>query len=233
MLKVEMQDLHRRITCSPLKARASSRLLGSQRQRAAAGISTQQPKIQSAIGYFFVFFLAFARGAAFLAGAALVSRPPIRLKESVALKGNWRTEVWPVVLSVTSTRRLLARMMVRILRRILCRSPGVSSGFCSTELLTSAGVRLCWAPNALVSMLPAGTPFSTRKLRVRSTRRSESAWLNAAEPRGSACPSRISFTSGLLCRYFTKSVASASNVFCWLVTRPPLGLDTVGWAVGK
>src|SRR5579863_1722332 len=38
--------------------------------------------------------------------------PPIRVNASVALKGNCRVEVWPVVLKVTSTRRLLAILIV-------------------------------------------------------------------------------------------------------------------------
>src|SRR5690242_18403532 len=46
------------------------------------------PQIRDSAGYFFVFLRALGLGAAFFAGAALVSRPPIRLKESVALKGN-------------------------------------------------------------------------------------------------------------------------------------------------
>src|SRR5579862_9720704 len=86
------------------------------------------------------------------------SRPPISVRESVELNGNWRTDCWPVVLRVISTRRLLAKMMVREFRRTLARSSVLSSGFASTDCLTSSGVRLCCTPKALVSMLSAGTP---------------------------------------------------------------------------
>jgi hypothetical protein len=54
-------------------------------------------------------------GTAFLAGA-LASLPPIKLNASAALNGNCFTVVCPVVLRVISTRRLLAKRMVRILR---------------------------------------------------------------------------------------------------------------------
>src|SRR5690348_7994244 len=62
-------------------------------------------------------------------GATAFSRPPISVSESAALNGNWRTDSCPVVLRVTSTRRLLARMIVLSFLRILAFSPGVSSGF--------------------------------------------------------------------------------------------------------
>src|SRR6185437_399451 len=66
--------------------------------------------------------LRLARGLAVLTPLGL-----IKLRASSALNGNWRTEVWPVVLNVTSTRRLWAR----------ARTPAlaVSCFFC-------AGVRL-------------------------------------------------------------------------------------------
>ena len=81
-----------------------------------------------------------AAGSAFLAAAC---RPPISVKESAALKGNCLADTSPVVLKVTSTRRLLARMIVLSFRRTLARSSFVSSGFCSTDAFTSAAVRLC------------------------------------------------------------------------------------------
>ena len=124
-------------------------------------------------GFLVVGFAAGFFGAAFF--LASDSLPPIRVKASVALKGNWRTEVWPVVLKVTSTRRLLAILIVTMFRRTLCRSSGLSSGLLSTSPCTSSVVRLCSFPNALVSMLPSGMPCSTRKLLTRSTRRWESA----------------------------------------------------------
>ena len=86
----------------------------------------------------------------FFAGLAVAgfSLPPIKLSESAALNGNCFTDVCPVVLSVTSTRRLLASMIVLIWARILCRSPGVMSGFCSTESFTCSAVSCCSLPSA-------------------------------------------------------------------------------------
>ena len=81
-----------------------------------------------AAGFFVVVLFFFAGVAAFLS----LSRPPIRLIASAALKGNCRTEVavWPAELSVISTRRLLAILMVTILDRARLRSSVVSSAFC-------------------------------------------------------------------------------------------------------
>src|SRR5262245_61701950 len=78
---------------------------------------------------------------AFLGGAALAfPRPQIRVGKPPALTGYCRTEVSvpPAVLNVISTRRLLARMIVREFRRIRARSSLVISGFCSTDAFTSA-----------------------------------------------------------------------------------------------
>src|ERR1700704_632318 len=58
-------------------------------------------------------------GTAFFAGALCVPGAPlglIRLRASSALNGNWRTDVCPVVLSVTSTRRFWARARTVALR---------------------------------------------------------------------------------------------------------------------
>src|SRR5215467_14294307 len=78
----------------------------------------------------YCFFAGFLAGA-FLGAAALraASRPPMRVSESVALNGYWRTEVsvWPAVFRVISTRRLLAQMMVFMLRMTRARSSLVSS----------------------------------------------------------------------------------------------------------
>src|SRR6202035_4412568 len=54
------------------------------------------------------------------------------VKESAALNGYCRTDFCPVVLSVMSTRRLLASNTVCRLSSTLRRCSGVSSGFCST-----------------------------------------------------------------------------------------------------
>src|SRR5437016_4957408 len=51
--------------------------------------------------------------------------PPIRLRASAALNGNCRADFSPVVLRVSSTRRLFARTMVCRLRRIFALSAGV------------------------------------------------------------------------------------------------------------
>src|ERR1700758_163352 len=135
--------------------------------------------INQSYGFLVVFFLGAGLAAFFLASA---SRPPISVNESAALNGNWRTDDCPVVLNVTSTRRLLASRIVSRCFRDLCRSSGVSSGLFSTAALTSSSVILRCLPKALVSMLPSGTPCSTRKCLTLFPRRSERAWLYASEP---------------------------------------------------
>src|SRR6266496_3658290 len=72
----------------------------------------------------------FFTGAFFFFGAGLavvffsLSRPPIRLMASAALKGNCLTDVsaWLAEFSVMSTRRLLANLMVLTLARARFRS---------------------------------------------------------------------------------------------------------------
>src|ERR1035438_8347245 len=59
----------------------------------------------------FVLFLGSALAVFFF---ILPSRPPIRVKASSALNGNWRTDDWPVVLNVISTRRSLDSTIVRM-----------------------------------------------------------------------------------------------------------------------
>ena len=68
------------------------------------------PILNAASYYFFFEVLFFFVVAGF--AVAGFSLPPIRDSESSALNGNCLTDVWPVVLNVTSTRRLLASMMV-------------------------------------------------------------------------------------------------------------------------
>src|SRR5437016_4003739 len=109
-------------------------------------------------------------GLAFFAGAGadvffLAVSPPPRLsnvKASLALKGKRRTDCSPVVLRVTSTRRLLARRTVRRFFRIFCFSAGVMSGSASISFFTSSDVMFFSKPNARVSRWSAGTPFSMR-----------------------------------------------------------------------
>src|ERR1700732_5332546 len=126
--------------------------------------------------------------------ACLAVSPPAglsKVSESFALKGYWRTDCWPVVLSETSTRRLLAHTITWRLPSILRRSSALSSGFSSISFLTWSGVRLSSSPRDRVSMLADGTPCAVRKALVRSTRRSVSSWLYVGVPRWSACPCRI------------------------------------------
>src|ERR1700675_4644557 len=120
------------------------------------------------------------------AGACLPFSPPAGLNnasESCALKGNWRTDCWPVVLSETSTRRLLAHTITRRLASIFRRSSLLKSGLSSTNFLTCSGVRLSSSPRARVSILVVGAPCSIRKVLVRSTRRSVSSLLYDGVPR--------------------------------------------------
>src|SRR5439155_20535610 len=87
-------------------------------------------------------------GLAFFAGAGAVVfflgvSPPLLLssvKASLALKGKRRTDCSPVVLRVTSTRRLLARRTVSRFFRIFCFSAGVRSASASISCLTSSEV---------------------------------------------------------------------------------------------
>src|SRR6267143_3571501 len=91
--------------------------------------------------------------------------PPLGLisaKKSLALNGYRRVDCCPVVLKVTSTRRLLARTNTCRLFSICCLSAGLKSGFCASSL-----------PNDRVSKWSAGSPCSTRKFLLRSTRRCE------------------------------------------------------------
>src|SRR5215470_1093328 len=63
------------------------------------------------------------------AAAPLAFSPPPLLssvKASLALNGNCRTDCSPVVLKVTSTRRLLAKRTVRRFFRIFCFSAALS-----------------------------------------------------------------------------------------------------------
>jgi hypothetical protein len=66
-------------------------------------------------GFFLVLFFGAGLAVFFLS----VSRPPIRRKESVALKGNVRIEVslWLAAFRVRSTPRLLANLMTAILAK--------------------------------------------------------------------------------------------------------------------
>src|SRR5580692_7371453 len=97
-------------------------------------------------------------GAGFLAAGVFAvpagAAPPLlsKVKESLALKGKRRTDCSPVVLRVTSTRRLLAKRTVSKFFRNLSFSAGVRSGSSSSSCLTSASVRFCSSPYALVSM---------------------------------------------------------------------------------
>src|SRR4051812_23780586 len=68
------------------------------------------------------FFFA-AELAVFLAAVCRIS-----VRESAALNGYCRMDCCPVVLSVISTRRLLASRIVAILPRTLWRSAAVNSG---------------------------------------------------------------------------------------------------------
>ena len=79
--------------------------------------------------FFFVVFLALVAALAFADGSS-------KVKESAALNGYCFTDSSPVVLSVTSTRRLLARRMVRMFLRIFWRCSGVTCGLVSTRSLT-------------------------------------------------------------------------------------------------
>jgi len=107
----------------------------------------------------------------------------LRGSASLALKGYWRPDCWPVVFRETSTRRLLAHTITRRLPSILRRSSLLSSGLLSTKFLTCSGVRLSSSPRDRVSMLADGTPCEVRKLLVRSTRRSVSSLLYDGAPR--------------------------------------------------
>src|SRR5215831_3139628 len=99
-----------------------------------AGAYTPAFAVFPALIYGFFFGAAFFLAGAF--AAAGFSRPPMSDRESAALNGNWRTDSCPVVLRVTSTRRLLARIIVLSFLRIRAFSPAVSSAFWSTELFT-------------------------------------------------------------------------------------------------
>src|ERR1700722_8826850 len=101
----------------------------------------------------------------------------ISARASLVLNGYLRTDCWPVVLRVTSTRRLFARTMTAKLSSVFLRSSGLRSGSSCNCSLTWSADSSSSLPNARTSMLPAGTPCSTRKLLARSTRRSESALL--------------------------------------------------------
>src|SRR6266478_2604435 len=87
-------------------------------------------------------------GLAFFAGGGAavfflgVSPPPLlsSVKASLALKGKRRTDCSPVVLKVTSTRRLLARRTVSRFFRIFCFSTALKSGSASIRFLTSSEV---------------------------------------------------------------------------------------------
>ena len=59
-----------------------------------------------------------------------------KVKASLALNGKRRTDCSPVVLRVTSTRRLLARRTVRRFRTSRCFSAGVKSESASISFLT-------------------------------------------------------------------------------------------------
>jgi hypothetical protein len=178
----------------------------------------------------FVFLFGAGRAGFFFISPSL---PPMSVSASAELKGNCRTDDCPVVLKVMSTRRSLARTITRMFLKALARSSSVRLGLFSIAALTSSLVKVCCAPKAFSSILASGTPCSTRKLLTRLSRRSESFWLYSAGPRGSAWPSSIKCASGLLSRYFLKSVASAIRVRCWLGTRPARGSLMGGIAVGK
>src|SRR5580700_9862959 len=84
------------------------------------------------------------RDAGFAVFFLSLSRPPIKLRASAALKGNFRTEVsvaWPADFRVTSTRRLLASLMTVILARARRRSSVVRSVSPSIEAFTSSVVK--------------------------------------------------------------------------------------------
>src|ERR1700688_4980950 len=130
--------------------------------------------INQPYGFLVIFFLGAGLAAFFLAS---ISLPPISVNESAALNGNCRTEDCPVVLNVTSTRRLLASRIVSKCFRDLCRSSGVSSGLFSTAAFTSSSLILRCLPKPLESFFVPGTPCSIRKCLVLLTRRSERAWL--------------------------------------------------------
>src|ERR1700691_4591590 len=152
------------------------------KSRRTAGVLRDRFSALRAFRYGLLVLFFFGAGLAvfFLASPSL---PPISVNASVALKGNWRTEVWPVVLKVTSTRRLLPILFVTMFLKTLSLSSELRSGLLPPSPCTSSVVKLCSLPNAWVSMLASGTPCSTRKLLVRLTRRSESAWLYSTEPR--------------------------------------------------
>jgi hypothetical protein len=97
-------------------------------------------------GLFVPFFGAAFLGAGLAFFFAAPSLPPISVKASAALNGNWRTEDWPVVLKVTSTRRLLASRIVLRFLRDRCLSSGVTSGLFSTACFTSSSFRLRCLP---------------------------------------------------------------------------------------
>src|ERR1700688_357211 len=96
-------------------------------------------------------------GAGFLAAGAFAAvpfSPPCllsRVKASLALNGKRRTDCSPVVLRVTSTRRLLARRTVRRFFRIFCFSAGLSSLSASINFATSSEAMFFSKPKALVS----------------------------------------------------------------------------------
>src|SRR6267143_2276966 len=102
--------------------------------------------------------------------------PPLGLisaKKSLALNGHRRVDCCPVVLKVTSTRRLLASTNTCRLFSICCQSAGLKSGFCAISSFIWSAVSWSSLPNDRVSKWSAGTPCSTRKFLVRSTRRCE------------------------------------------------------------
>src|SRR5437016_3142946 len=126
---------------------------------------------ETATAYGLVFFfgagvgvLAFPVVPAFPVFPVFPVSPPLlsKVRASFALKGKRRTDCSPVVLRVTSTRRLLARRTVSRFFRIFCFSAALRSGSVSIRFLTSSEVMFFSKPNARVSMCSAGTPFSTR-----------------------------------------------------------------------
>src|SRR5712664_1797396 len=120
---------------------------------------TRFPRRERATAYGLVFF--FGAGAGVLAFPVVpvfpvfpVAPPALlsKVRASFALKGKRRTDCSPVVLRVTSTRRLLARRTVSRLFRIFCFSAALKSGSTSISRLTSSEVMFFSKPNALVSM---------------------------------------------------------------------------------
>src|SRR5438445_3967744 len=103
-------------------------------------------------------------GVGFLAGAFLVLTPRglIRLRASSALNGNWRTDVCPVVLRVTSTRRFWARASTLAFLLSCAFCAALTFWSWSMACLTCSGLMGCSSPRPCVSMASAETPLATR-----------------------------------------------------------------------